>query len=111
MSEFTLSDLRKVLEQAQRAGWLDEMPILGLGPVLDNSDWLRDAQVGIDARRVCGMIDSMTPGERRQPGLLDPKRCKRIAVGAGVEPRDVMKLVKDFGAMKEVMRRIRDISR
>ena len=49
---------------------------------------------GIDADReidrIQGILDSMTLQERSYPVLMTvPKRCLRIAAGAGVKPSDV----------------------
>src|SRR5271154_5707964 len=65
---------------------------------------------GIDAdeeiKRIQGIIDSMTPDERSDPGLIDISRRRRIAAGSGVEPADVSGLVKQFDAMAAVVRQM-----
>jgi signal recognition particle subunit SRP54 len=51
-----------------------------------------------------GIIDSMTPEEKRNPTkVIDQGRRRRIAAGAGVEPHEVNDLVKQFDAMAQVM--------
>jgi signal recognition particle subunit SRP54 len=56
-------------------------------------------------RRLFGIIDSMTPAERRQPSrLIDQARRRRIAAGAGVEPAEVSDLVKQFDGMAAMMK-------
>ena len=42
-----------------------------------------------DVRRQIAIINSMTRKERRNPGLLDGSRRRRIAAGAGVQVQDV----------------------
>jgi signal recognition particle subunit SRP54 len=60
-----------------------------------------------DLQRLFGIIDSMTPAERRNPGkLIDQSRRRRIAVGAGVAPHEVNELVKQFDAMAPVMKQM-----
>ena len=55
-------------------------------------------------KRLFGIIDSMTPGERRTPTkTIDQSRRRRIAAGAGVEPHEVNELVKQFDAMAQMM--------
>jgi signal recognition particle subunit SRP54 len=55
-------------------------------------------------KRLLGIIDSMTPDEKRNPTkTIDQGRRRRIAAGAGVEPHEVNDLVKQFGAMSQVM--------
>jgi signal recognition particle subunit SRP54 len=54
--------------------------------------------------RLFGIIDSMTPDERRHPNkIVDQSRRRRIAAGAGVEPHEVNELVKQFDGMKSIM--------
>ena len=55
-------------------------------------------------KRLFGIIDSMTPDERRNPSkTIDQSRRRRIAAGAGVEPHEVNELVKQFDAMAQMM--------
>jgi signal recognition particle subunit SRP54 len=55
--------------------------------------------------RLGGIIDSMTPDERRSPTkLIDQSRRRRIAAGAGVEPHEVNQLVKQFEGMADLMK-------
>ncbi len=56
-------------------------------------------------KRLGGIIDSMTPAERRNPSkLIDQSRRRRIAAGAGVEPHEVNELVKQFDGMAGMMK-------
>jgi signal recognition particle subunit SRP54 len=64
-------------------------------------------QVAIDEsalKRVEAIISSMTPGERRDPGVLDGSRRKRIARGSGTTVQDVNRLLKQFDSMKKMMK-------
>ena len=51
-----------------------------------------------------GMILSMTPGERRDPGLINGSRRRRIAAGSGRTVQDVNRLLAQFEQMKKMMR-------
>ena len=58
-------------------------------------------------QRFRGIIDSMTPDERRIPSkLIDQSRRRRIAAGAGVEPHEVNALVKQFDGMADMMKQM-----
>ena len=57
-----------------------------------------------DMKRMLGIIDSMTPHERRNPKMIDPSRRHRIARGAGVQPHEVNELVKQFDMMAPMMK-------
>ena len=48
---------------------------------------------------------SMTQKERHHPGLVDMSRAKRIALGCGCEPRDVIELVRQFLLMRDALSR------
>ena len=55
-------------------------------------------------RRQIAIINSMTPRERRNPGIIDGSRRRRIAAGAGVQVQDVNRLLKQFLEMQRVMK-------
>ena len=100
---FDLADLRGQLEQLQKMGGvgalIDKLPgaVVKKGAV--------SAQQGDrDLRRQIAIINSMTPGERRQPGIIDGSRRRRIAAGSGVEVQDVNRLLKQFQEMQRVMK-------
>ena len=68
---------------------------------------LGDVDAEKDMRRLVGIIDSMTPDERRNPSkVVDQSRRRRIAAGAGVEPHEVNELVKQFDGMADMMKRM-----
>ena len=47
-----------------------------------------------DLRRQIAIINSMTPRERRNPGIIDGSRRRRIAGGSGVQVQDVNRLLQ-----------------
>lgn len=54
-----------------------------------------------------GIIDAMTPEERRRPErVVDGQRRRRIAKGAGVSPDEVETLVAQFEPMAKLMNKI-----
>ena len=57
-----------------------------------------------DLRRQIAIINSMTPRERRNPGIIDGSRRRRIAGGSGVQVQDVNRLLKQFMEMQRVMK-------
>ena len=66
-----------------------------------------DADADRMIRRTIGIIDSMTPAERRHPDLIKASRKRRIAAGAGLPVQEVNKLLKQYDQMSEVMKRMR----
>ena len=53
-----------------------------------------------------GIIDSMTPRERRRPEMIDGSRKRRIAAGAGVQLPEVNRLLKQFDHMQKTMKKM-----
>ena len=92
---FTLDDFRKQMSQASRLGSMSKIMsfIPGMGRL---SGMLGELNVDPDKemRKIGGIIDSMTPEERRRPDIIDLRRKKRIAAGAGVETSQVNELLK-----------------
>ena len=53
------------------------------------------------------IILSMTKQERRVPRIIGGSRRKRIAVGSGVQIRDVNQLIKQFSQMQKMMKKMK----
>jgi signal recognition particle subunit SRP54 len=100
---FDLVDLKSQLEQLQKMGGVaslvDKLPAAALKGGAMPSD-----QGDREVRRQIAIINSMTRKERRNPGVLDGSRRRRIAAGAGVQVQDVNKLMKQFMEMQKVMK-------
>ena len=56
--------------------------------------------------RIEAIILSMTPEERRRPELIKGSRRLRIARGSGTNVQAVNQLVKQFGQMRKLMKRL-----
>jgi signal recognition particle subunit SRP54 len=107
--KFDLNDFRQQIGQMKKMGSVKELiskfPGLNQMPIdLDNLD--ADGEV----QRIQGIIDSMTPDERRNPHQIDISRRRRIATGAGVDPADVSSLVKQFDAMAALVKQMSQMS-
>jgi signal recognition particle subunit SRP54 len=100
---FDLSDLRSQLEQLQRMGGvsalLDKLPGAAAGKAQVSPE-----KSDKDLRHQIAIIGSMTPKERRNPGIIDGSRRRRIARGAGVQVQDVNRLLKQYLEMQRVMK-------
>ncbi len=102
---FDLADLRAQLEQVRKLG--------GLGALVDKlpaqvaQRAVAPEQADRQLRQQIAMIDSMTPRERRSPGLIDGSRRRRIARGAGVQVQDVNRLMKQFLEMQKMMKQLK----
>jgi len=54
--------------------------------------------------RMQAILDSMTAKERAFPQLINGSRKKRIAKGSGTTVQEINRLMKQYLAMKKVMR-------
>ena len=103
--EFTLEDLRDQLLQLRRMGPLTQlfemMPKVGPFKGL-NASAIDEKQF----KRVEAIINSMTPGERRRPQILNSTRKKRIARGSGTRVQDINKLLKKLQSNKQMLQPI-----
>jgi signal recognition particle subunit SRP54 len=103
---FDLSDLRDQLEQMMNMGgmaaMIEKLPIPGgLNPAA-----LKDGANELQLRRQVGIINSMTPGERRFPKTINGSRKKRIAAGSGLNVQDINRLLKQHLQMEKMMRKM-----
>jgi signal recognition particle subunit SRP54 len=103
---FDLGDLKSQLIQVQKMGGLaslmDKLPSAATQKVALSAE-----QGDRDLRRQIAIINSMTPRERRSPGLIDGSRRRRIARGAGVQVQDVNRLMKQFLQMQRMMKQMK----
>ena len=105
--QFDLNDLRTQLRQMQNMGGLGMLA--GMLPGMKKAKAAM-AQGGVDDKVLVHMdaiIGSMTAKERANPALLNAKRKKRIAAGAGREVQDVNKLLKMHQEMSRAMKQIK----
>ncbi len=100
---FDLEDFKAQLQQMKKMG--------GVAALMDKLP----AQMGQAAagmaddksiNRIEGIINSMTPGERRNPDLLKASRKRRIAAGAGVHVQEVNRLLKQFEQTQKMMKMV-----
>jgi signal recognition particle subunit SRP54 len=109
--KFDLNDFRQQLIQMKKMGSVRD--IMGMVPGL-NQVAANFEEGGVDAdremKRLQGIIDSMTPEERRDPHKIDISRRRRIAAGAGVDPSDISQLVKQFDAMAAMVKQMSQMS-
>ena len=100
---FDLEDFKAQIAQMKKMGGLaalaDKLPG-NLAQMAQGSPQLDDKII----RRIEGIIDSMTPGERSRPELIKASRKRRIASGAGVTVQEVNRLLKQFEQTQKMMK-------
>lgn len=101
---FDLEDFRQQLQQMSKMGGvaslLDKLPGVNLpagaaGQVNDR-----------DLARLEAIINSMTFQERRRPEIIKSSRKRRISAGSGTQVQEVNRLLKQFGQMQKMMKRM-----
>jgi signal recognition particle subunit SRP54 len=103
---FDLADLRDQFQQMLDMGgmtkMLEKLPL----PGNVNAAALKDVANERQMRRQMAIIDSMTPGERRFPKVINGSRKRRIAAGSGQQIQDVNRLLKQHLQMEKMMKKM-----
>jgi len=104
---FTLEDFRDQLAQVRKMGPLDQvLGMLPFGKMLKGAPKDIDGE-SADLGRFDAIIGSMTPGERRNPEVINGSRRQRIARGSGTSVQDVNRLLKQFAQLRKIMRQFK----
>jgi len=100
---FDLEDFKQQIAQMNKMGgvasMMDKLPAQLAGKI-DPAKLQDDKQF----KRIEGIINSMTPQERRKPELIKASRKRRIAAGAGVPVQAVNQLLNQFEQMQKMMK-------
>src|ERR671936_2889524 len=103
---FTLEDFLAQLRQMRQLGPIQDLLKL-LPGMPGGANAFKDLAQQVDEnelRQAEALILSMTPEERRDPGMISGSRRLRIARGAGATTSDVNTLLKDFEGARKMMR-------
>ena len=100
---FDLNDFRDQVRQMQSMG--------GLSGLMDKMPGMQQLPAGITGQerelvKIESIINSMTPGERRFPAVINGSRKKRIASGSGTQIQDINRLLKQFNRMLKMMKKL-----
>ena len=104
---FDLNDFLGQLQQMKQMGGLSSMIENLPAHLVERAKKTDLNRAERDIRRKEGIICSMTPQERRKPDVIKATRKRRIATGAGVEVHEVNRLLKEFGQMQEMMKKMK----
>jgi signal recognition particle subunit SRP54 len=100
---FDLEDFKQQIVQMKKMGGvaslMDKLPAQLVGQI-DPAKLQDETQF----RRIEGIINAMTPQERRKPELIKASRKRRIATGAGVPVQAVNQLLNQFEQMQKMMK-------
>ena len=101
---FDLDDFKMQLQQMKKMGSMSQL--LGMMPGM-NSKALK--QLNMDDRQVGwteAIINSMTPGERQRPEIINGSRRLRISKGSGRPVQEINSLLNQFSQMKKMMKKM-----
>ena len=105
--DFDLNDFLSQISQMKKMGGLsslmDKLPA-ELAAKAGQADMNKAEK---DVRRMEGIINSMTPLERKKPDLIKASRKRRIAAGAGVQVQEVNRLLNQFDQMQTMMKKMK----
>ena len=99
--DLTLEDFLEQMQSMKKMG--------GLRSMLEMIPGFSGKGVDIDdnaLKKPEAIIRSMTAKERRNPGILNASRRKRIAVGSGTSVQDVNTLIRNFDQARQMMRQM-----
>lgn len=104
--EMDLDDMAGQLRQLRSMGGLKGVMGLlpGIGKLKGQME-KADIDDGL-IRRQEAILSSMTPRERRRPGIIHASRKRRIAAGSGTSVQEVNKLMKQFMTMSKMMKKV-----
>ena len=106
-ADLSLEDFLTQMQQIKKMG-----PLSGILKMLPGMSQLGDIDIPDDAmKKPEAIIRSMTPKERRNPGILNASRRKRIAAGSGTTVQDVNQLIRQFEESKKQMKMIMNQTR
>jgi signal recognition particle subunit SRP54 len=99
--QFDFNDFIEQIQQIKKMGNVKDLMAMipGVGKAV------KDLDIDDNAfKRIEAIIKSMTPGERKDPALLNGSRRKRIATGSGTSVQEVNKLLKQFDETRKMMK-------
>ena len=97
-----LEDFLGQIKQLKKMGPLDAL--LDMFPGGKNLKKMMDEKQMV---RTEAIIQSMTPGERKNPSILDGSRRKRIAAGSGTSVQDINRLLKEFKMAQKLLKQMK----
>ena len=101
---FDLEDFKSQIQQMRKMGGMASLMEKMPGQIGQMAKGVDGAVADKAVTRLEGIINSMTPAERRKPELLKASRKRRIAAGAGVTVQEVNRLLKQFEDMQKMMK-------
>ncbi len=103
--KFDFNDYLESMKQMRKLGGLSSILSMMPGMGVKTSDLDTD-EAEVKLKRTEAIVLSMTPKERENPKLMNPKRKFRIAKGAGVDISEVNRFIKQFEQSQKMMKQL-----
>jgi signal recognition particle subunit SRP54 len=110
---FNLEDFLEQIQQVKRLG-----PVENLLEMMPGAGMLRErvrpeqaGQVTAEWKKAEAIIRSMTPGERRNPDILNAGRRRRIATGSGTTVQDVNAVLQQYEQARRMARQFKHMQK
>ncbi len=101
---FDLEDFKAQIQQMKKMGGMASLMEKMPGQLGQMAKGLEGMQADKAVGRIEGIINSMTPTERRKHELIKASRKRRIAAGAGVTVQEVNRLLAQFEQTQKMMK-------
>jgi signal recognition particle subunit SRP54 len=99
--QFDFNDFLEQIAQIKKMGSIKDL--MGMIPGVGKA--MKDVEINEDAfKHIEAIIQSMTPQERKNPGVLNGQRKIRISKGSGRSIDEVNRLIKQFDQTKQMMK-------
>ena len=101
VSDLTLEDFLEQMQSMKKMG--------GIKSMLDMIPGMAGKNIDVDdnaMKKPEAIIRSMTIKERRNPGILNASRRKRIAAGSGTTVQEVNQLIRQFEQARQMMKQV-----
>jgi len=109
--KFDLNDMQAQIIQMNKMGGMNSF--MGMMPGMKKIKE-KISESGLDDKvinRQVAIIQSMTPGEKRKPDMLNASRKRRIAAGCGMSVQDVNRLLKQWKDMSSMMKKFKKLGK
>ena len=106
-SRFDLEDFRAQISQVNNMGHFSRLVAKLPAQFQEAASRVNDEAASRSIRHTEGILNSMTPFERRNPDIIKASRKRRIAAGAGVSVQEVNRVLKQFEQTRDVMKKMK----
>ena len=104
--KFDLDDFKAQIQQMRNMGGIESLMSKMPGDIAAMAKAVPEGTAEKAIKRTEGIIDSMTPQERRNPAVIKASRKRRIATGAGVTVQEVNRMLTQFEQSQKMMKQL-----